>query len=34
MTATSHPYPVYKSSGVRWADEMPRHFEVLPDVQR
>ena len=28
MTATLHPYPTYKPSGVPWLGDMPEHWEV------
>lgn len=27
---TGEPYPVYKSSGLEWVDQVPRHWKVLP----
>ena len=28
MTATSHPYPSYKPSGIEWLGDVPKHWEV------
>ena len=30
MTATLHPYPAYKHSGVDWLGDVPEHWEVRP----
>ena len=30
MTATSHPYPAYKPSGVQWLGDVPTHWELAP----
>ena len=30
MTATSHPYPAYKPSGIQWLGEVPTHWELAP----
>ena len=31
MTANLKPYPAYKPSGVEWLDDVPAHWEVLPN---
>ena len=30
MTATPHPYPAYKPSGVEWLGDVPSHWDVVP----
>ena len=30
MTATSHPYPDYKPSGIQWLGDVPTHWELVP----
>ena len=30
MTATSHPYPAYKPSGVQWLGDVPTYWELAP----
>ena len=30
MTATLHPYPAYKPSGVPWLGDLPEHWDVIP----
>ena len=30
MTATLHPYPAYKPSGVQWLGDVPTHWELAP----
>ena len=28
MTATLHPYPAYKPSGVPWLGDVPEHWDI------
>ena len=28
MTATPHPYPAYRPSGISWLGDVPAHWEV------
>ena len=31
MTRTPHPYPAYKPSGVAWLDDVPAHWDLVPN---